>query len=475
MGYAEKRQNLYIGRYNADGAWPTVKDDQGATIRFRTRREAVAAANDIEAKIRAGRWRDPASGQITFGAWVNQWYAALDLAKSTMQNYKHHLEEHLLPEFEDSPLAAISGAAVDRWERSERAAGYSLASVKTWRSTLSTVLADAAAEDLITANPAVKRRGRGKRAGRSRARGPEKVTTDALGALLIGERAALLSGRDDEFVAVTLMYWTGLRWGELVGLENTYARAGVVRVEWQLWEDDTGSFHRLPPKDDSYRDIDAPAWLSDLVSSHLAHTTPKPCACHGHRYVFAGLKSTHPRRSSFSDWIFDPAVSGWFPTRGHRTPRRPVSVEAEPWPGTALRGRGNGARATACWMPIAPGLTPHGLRHSHKTLLVQMRVPEILSHERLGHELGGIGGRYSHITPAMRHDLLDGLTEHWDAALAARREMNPTSPVPILDNLLSTRQRETSTDGHDTDHAATGRPGNALTLRSKPHARRKAG
>lgn len=65
-------------------------------------------------------------------------------------------------------------------------------------------------EGLRDSNPATKRRGRGKRAGRSRNRGPEKVVTDALGILLTAERAALLSGRDDEFVAVMLKGYTGM-------------------------------------------------------------------------------------------------------------------------------------------------------------------------------------------------------------------------------------------------------------------------
>ena len=60
---------------------------------------------------------------------------------------------------------------------------------------------DAVDEGLRDSNPATKRRGRGKRAGRSRNRGPEKAVTTALGILLLAERMALLSGRDDEFVA----------------------------------------------------------------------------------------------------------------------------------------------------------------------------------------------------------------------------------------------------------------------------------
>ncbi len=29
-------------------------------------------------------------------------------------------------------------------------------------------------------------------------------------------------------------------------------------------------------------------------------------------------------------------------------------------------------RADACWLPVASGLTPHGLRHTHKTLMEEL-------------------------------------------------------------------------------------------------------
>lgn len=90
--------------------------------------------------------------------------------------------------------------------------------------------------------------------------------TTALGIILIAERAALLSGRDDEFVAVSTKGFTGMRWGELVGLDTCYVRPGAIRVEWQLYELDTGELRRCPPKDDSHRTIDTPGWLSDLLA-----------------------------------------------------------------------------------------------------------------------------------------------------------------------------------------------------------------
>ncbi|GHF62371.1 hypothetical protein GCM10010218_49800 [Streptomyces mashuensis] len=60
-------------------------------------------------------------------------------------------------------------------------------------------------------------------------------------------------------------------------------------------------------------------------------------------------------------------------------------------------------------MPIRRGLTPHGFRHTSKKIAQSLRTPP---------------------------KLMDGLTEAWEAALAARRAMCHTSPVRALDVLL---------------------------------------
>jgi integrase len=112
--------------------------------------------------------------------------------------------------------------------------------------------------------------------------------TSTLGTLLVAERAALLSGRDDEFVAILLMGFTGIRWGELVGLKTEFVRRDEVRVEWQLDELDTGELVHCPPNDDSHRTVDVPGWLDALLAEHIARTRPRPCPCHGRTYVFRG-------------------------------------------------------------------------------------------------------------------------------------------------------------------------------------------
>jgi len=85
-------------------------------------------------------------------------------------------------------------------------------------------------------------------------------------------------------------------------------------------------------------------------------------------------------------------------------------------------GRNSQGRATVNWLPIAAGLTPHGLRHSHKSLMGELGTPEVLSRKRLGHGLGGMAGIYGHVTPVMRMELMSALTECWRQALEARAD-----------------------------------------------------
>ena len=373
MGFAEKRGNYWRGRYRQrSGQHVTVKDALGAVVHFRTKREAERAANEAEAKLRAGGHRNPDAGRTTFGEFVSRWYATQDPAASTMQNYRRHIEEHLLPTFEDHAVADILPSDVAAWEKAERAVGYAESSIKTWRSTLHLILADAVEDGLRDSNPAARRRGRGKRAGRSRRRGPEKVVTDALGILLIAERAALLSGRDDEFVAVVLMGFTGMRWGEVVGLETRFVRPAVVRVEWQLYELDSGELHRCPPKDESHRTIDTPAWLGELLSDHMARTEPTACECHRLTYAFRGHGAASPAARQSGTKLVDVARrAGVSVGTASAALNRPESVPA------ATRARVEVVAADLGYVRGGPAveLAPHWRRNGFARGCFSRRLP----------------------------------------------------------------------------------------------------
>lgn len=499
MGFGDDRGTYFRARYKiAPGKYGTVQDELGRTIKYRTKSEAEKAAKDkeaelrIEARSKAATAQRVGAGRLTVGEYAARWYPAQDLAASTMQNYRNHLETHILPKFGDVQLRDLLRTDVDAWRKEAREAKYADTTFLGWLAVLRVMLSDAVEEGLIDRNPAERRRGRGKRAGRSRHRSPEKVITDPLGALLVAERAAILSGRDDEFVQMVLIFYTGMRWGEVVGLEPQYVRKDHIRIEWQLYQLDDRSFERCPPKDDSYRNLDLPGFLHTLLMGQIERAQPRPCACHGNAYVFrsgqiqprtkvtramvaedAGVSHStvsraqlrpelvsaetrtkvaeavarvharyrevllpHWDRTEFGRAIMAPAATGWYPTRGTADPARPVPVAAEPWPGAVLRGRYSGTDADACWAPIAWGLTRHGLRHSHRTHMEDIGTRKALMDQRMGHDDGSVSSRYAQPTPGMRARLVDGLTEAWEESLAQRRELFPTSPVPVLNELL---------------------------------------
>ncbi|MCU7731094.1 LacI family DNA-binding transcriptional regulator, partial [Actinoplanes sp. KI2] len=148
-----------------------------------------------------------------------------------------------------------------------------------------------------------------------------------------------------------------------------------------------------------------------------------------------GTAAPHHRRNGFATWLFQPAATGHYPPKAPKA-ARPVPVTADPWPGVPVRGRNAAARAEACWLPIAPGLTPHGLRHTYKTLMVELGTPAALMDDQMGHSDGSVQARYAHATDDMVRRLLDGLTAMWESALEARQQLSPGSAVAVLDALL---------------------------------------
>ncbi len=86
------------------------------------------------------------------------------------------------------------------------------------------------------------------------------------------------------------------------------------------------------------------------------------------------------------------------------------------------------------------GLTPHGLRHGHQTWMDEDRIADVLKSERMGHEVPGMRGVYSHVSTAMRAELTAALQERWTVSLRERSRLAPRSIVSVLDVLLAQQQ-----------------------------------
>jgi integrase len=341
VAYAEKRGNLWRARWRApDG---TLESRPG----FTSRKDAENYGRDQEASIRAGTYVGPRAGQITLTEWVNRWFPALDLELTTLRNYRYLIEVLILPAFGDRPLASLRPEEVSAWELRLVERGYSRRTARDARSTLTTVLGDAIPQHLQV-NPAQRRRGKGRK-GQSRIERheqAEKTWATPLQALLVAERCAALSGCDTDFVMIVTIAWTGMRWGEAVGLAPECVGDETIGIEWKLYELG-GRLYRGRPKDGSIRPADLPPFLADLLAAHLAASV-RMCTCRGagppwcpgSRYVFLGPAGGHYRRSAYGARFFRPAADGWYPARGQREaapvladaafafPGRPVP----PWP-----------------------------------------------------------------------------------------------------------------------------------------------
>jgi hypothetical protein len=73
-------------------------------------------------------------------------------------------------------------------------------------------------------------------------------------------------------------------------------------------------------------------------------------------------------------------------------------------------------------------------------------IPDTLKSERMGHEVPGMRGIYSHISPSMRAELTAALQKRWETALRQRARLSPRSIIPVLDALLADREAARAQD-----------------------------
>lgn len=411
---------------------------------FATEQEAVDWGRKQEAEVRARRWNDPRHSEILLRDWAKDWIVAQDLAPNTLDNYAYHLRTHINPFLGDTPLYALETLAIDAWQADIRRRNYAPSSAAKARSILATMLEDAVVAKCIETNPAHVRRGRGRTDLRVSSSAEESLWCTADQALEIAERVGVLAGRADEFVMVLLAAYTGMRLGEVRGLERKHAKLGLVEVKWQLRQVDN-LFFKAPPKKNSRGDIPLPPFLADLMSDQKQRTESRVCGCGEHKgdYLFRPPGGDHHTRAMVANAWFRPAADGRLVPKG---PRERVRVMVDADGRYVQRRRAETlermcspdrpiAYAVATWRPIVEGLTFHDLRHSHKTWMISGGVPEVAQAERMRHKIPGVRGVYSHVTPEMRQHLVDAMQELFVTSLKRRARKGP-SALPVLQAML---------------------------------------
>jgi integrase len=302
----------------------------------------------------------------------------------TEENYRAYLRNHIQPRWGDIALGDITALDVTTWLKQLRV-HYAASTVRTIRSVFSMLLDDAVEQHLIPLSPMHHHRRRGRRRDHAPSR-TEKVFAMPEHVLRIAEHATGLGGPSAGLLVITAA-WTGCRWGELTGLQPDHVdlARGVIVIDPDYGALHESGAHGLwlgPPKTPaSARTITLPPFLVDLLREHLAtmHT----------QFVFTARTGCAIRRSTFDRRVFRPAVDG--------DPRRGLPA-------------------------VRPGLTFHGLRHSHKTWLIAEHIPEIAQARRLGHHLANrLVEVYSHVAPEIERHLIDTLERRYRHAVKAHR------------------------------------------------------
>lgn len=486
MGWSEQRGRLWRAR------WHDPEGNLQGESGFASKKESDQYWQDREAEIRAGRYVDPRAGLITLQEWVNLWFPSLDLEPTTLKNYRYFLEGFILPVFGHRPLASLTYEEIATWTRELATVnGYAKRTAEDARTTFATCLS-AAMPHRIQYNPAAKKKETGRKGVRriEKATKRQKPWVRPLDAFRFAERCAALTGRWEDFVLQTMYYYTGARWGEGLALKPEHV-ADKLHLNSKLYELG-GHFYTGHPKDGSIRALDLPPFLRELLDT----ITPRRCTCkprerqpgdpewcQGDTYLFLGPEGGHPRRSTYGRRVIRPAADGMHPATTDKggKPMMPVLVDlSEGWPGTpvvawpspekglpyvpprlAERSRGRKTlppdTPIASWAPIMYGLTEHGLRHSHQTLMGESRIADVLRDERMGHSVeddvriaSAMRDLYTHVSTVMRGELVDALTRHWQESCMGRVRLEQLWPegfprrssAPGVDDLLAPYRQE---------------------------------
>lgn len=357
-------ERLPSGRYRA--RWRDLDGNRHSPpgITFPTKTAARKYAQDREAELRRGDYRDPTSGRMLLKDWIRLWQESRVAEDRTVGKEQAHIDRYLLAEVAgakplgDLPLDRIDEMTVQAWVKRLQALDLAPSTVVSIFRTLSAILRPAVRARRLPVDPLL------------------DITLPTLPpgsdfhwtrAELAAIRTQLPDPRDRALFEV--LAGTGVRWGEAAGLHldrwqplrrrMTVAEVLVERQGFRL---------KQYPKGKHRRDLPVAQRVVEAVAAHLATTPAVPCGLdHGKRQCTGLLFHTDGRPLSRHDWprnTFGPAVA------------------------TAKVRRGR----------------VHDLRHSYASQLVLDGVPLRVVQELLGHASIRTTERYSHLSPSALDD-----------------------------------------------------------------------
>jgi site-specific recombinase XerD len=307
------------------------------------KKAALRWAENAEQTARRGF--DPDAARMPLSDWLDIWWAARIVERTTEASDRGRLKV-IKADIGDVQLERLTSLQIQRWVK-QLSDGRSGGTVKKYFNLLSSALEAAVRERILPANEC------------------RHVQTPTVGKgreiyLTEDEVASIAAGLEDPWrLAVVMLPYTGMRWGELAGLHVRnidMLRQQIAIVETLTEADGKREVKPYPKSDMSRRVVPLPNHVRDAIATYLARN-PRD------RNDLLLRSDRSPSLSRHRFW------------RVFRDAREAAGVEKP-------------AR-------------PHDLRHSGASWLVQAGVSLRKVQAWLGHESITTTERYSHLQPGV--------------------------------------------------------------------------
>lgn len=321
---------------------------------FPTKREAQAYEREFLAKMS----KDINMG---FGTFLDIYMGDLkpQLKASTMANKENIIDGHIRPYFEQKSLSEISSTDILQWQnellsqRDENGKGYSPTYLRTIQNQLNAIFNHAVKYYDLQKNPCLANR----KMGKSKAKEMQFWTKDEY-----LQFSKAIMDKPISYYAFQLLYWTGIRCGELLALTKSdfdlVNRKLRINKNYQVVKGE--GMITSPKSEKSNRIIDLPEFLCEEMQD----------------YFDSFYKLNKNSR------IFEVTKSYLH----HEMDRGSKAANVK-------------------------RIRIHDLRHSSCALLINLGYSPVEIAARLGHESVTITERYSHLYPSVQQEMANKLDQ----------------------------------------------------------------
>lgn len=432
MPWPEKRGNTWRVRWDSGRVHPdtgkTIYDSQSG---FPTRAEAYEYGLDRESDVRNDRYISKRDGAVLMKDYVRDWLDGIDVGHLRERACRSMARLYIVPRWGETAVGDIKPSAYRAWKKDLLArpnvgADYG----REILGLFAMMMEDAVEDELRKASPVSTQRRRGKYTKKAREKKRHMEIADVFQLSLNANAYWGFPG----FVFIWTMACTGMRPAELYALRREFTYPAwpaadpdeeqreeslerymgdipmpSIRVQYQhQWKDSVLSL--LPPKYDSHRTLVIPPFLAELLEM-LTES-------HEGEWVFPSINNGPLAKANFT-------YQYW---------RKIADGRDEPEPTEPGAARGGSRRPRPGWPAVKAykGKRLYLLRHGHKEWLDEDGHSRVAVETRMGHELPGVEGTYSNVTPAMERAIMESLQARW---MTFVRELKvdslPISPNPL--------------------------------------------